>query len=196
VSVFVKICGMTDSRAITAAVEAGADAVGFVFHDASPRNLSLGEARGLAALVPPGTLRVAVMLHPDPVVCRAVLDGLRPDALQTDAGDFAHIDMPEGIAAWPVYRESEAVDVHALPQRYVYEGAQSGQGQQVDWQRAAAVARYGNMMLAGGLAADNVGDALRIVRPWAVDVSSAVESAPGEKDPAKVSEFVRAAKAA
>lgn len=195
-SVFVKVCGMTDSAAVTAAVDAGADALGFVFHAPSPRNVSLGEARALAALVPHGILTVAVMLHPDPVICHAILKGLKPDVLQTDAADFDDIALPDQVRAWPVIRESDNFDVRSMPPEYVYEGAQSGHGQQVDWSRAATVAREARMILAGGLSAENVGEAIRIVQPWGVDVSSAVESAPGEKDPDRIRKFIRAVKAA
>lgn len=195
-SVFVKVCGMTDAAAVTAAVDAGADALGFVFHEPSPRNVSIEEARVLASLVPAGVLVVAVMLHPEPAACEAILRELVPDVLQTDAADFDRITLPARVSAWPVIRESGSLDVGSLPDVYVYEGAQSGRGQQVDWSRAATVARSGSMLLAGGLSAENVGEALRVVRPWGVDVSSAVESAPGRKDPDRIRKFIRAAKAA
>jgi phosphoribosylanthranilate isomerase len=79
---------------------------------------------------------------------------------------------------------------------FLYEGAKSGQGETVDWSRAAEIARQGNMILAGGLAAHNVAEAIATVRPFGVDVSSAVESAPGEKDSLLIEEFVTAARAA
>ena len=87
-------------------------------------------------------------------------------------------------------------DRAAMTGAYVYEGAKSGRGQAVDWDKAAEIARHGRMILAGGLTPDNVAEAVRRVRPWGVDVSSAVESAPGEKDPGKIRTFIRAAKAA
>jgi len=79
---------------------------------------------------------------------------------------------------------------------YLYEGARSGSGEAVDWSRAAELARSGNMILAGGLSVGNVAEAISIVRPFGVDVSSAVESAPGEKDSQLIREFISAAKAA
>jgi phosphoribosylanthranilate isomerase len=78
----------------------------------------------------------------------------------------------------------------------LYEGAKSGQGETVDWSRAAKIAERGNMILAGGLGPDNVADAIRAVRPWGVDVSSGVESAPGQKDPRLIQAFITAARAA
>ena len=78
----------------------------------------------------------------------------------------------------------------------MYEGPRSGAGETVDWARAAEVAEYGNMILAGGISAANVADAIATVRPYGIDVSSAVESAPGQKDPALIKEFIKAARAA
>ena len=195
-SLFVKICGMTDARSVAAAVDAGADAVGFVFYQRSPRNLSLAEAGRLAAEVPPGVLRVAVTLHPPDALCRAILEEFRPDVLQTDAADLPAIELPPGVEAWPVLREPTVPDAGQAAGTYVYEGALSGHGQTVDWARAADVARRGNMLLAGGLSAANVAEAIRTVRPWGVDVSSAVESAPGQKSAAKIRTFIDAARAA
>ena len=79
---------------------------------------------------------------------------------------------------------------------FLYEGAKSGQGEAVDWSRAAEIARRGDMILAGGLGPDNVSAAIAIVRPFGVDVSSAVESAPGVKDPELIEAFIQAARAA
>ena len=195
-SVRIKICGLTDADSVNAAVAAGVDAVGFVFFEKSPRNLSIGQAIVLAALVPDQIARVAVMLHPEAAFCDAVLAGLSPDIVQTDASDFAYLNVPGHIERWEVLRES-AVDAQTrLPKRFVYEGDSSGQGDLVDWQNASCLSAQGEMILAGGLTPDNVADAIREVRPWAVDVSSGVESAPGEKDRQKIVEFVAAVRAA
>ena len=96
------------------------------------------------------------------------------------------MQVPEVLERWPVYREGNAQspDNDVEPQTFVYEGAQSGRGATVDWPGAAAIARRGQMILAGGLGADNVGDAIAAVRPFGVDVSSGVEIAPGSKDAA------------
>jgi phosphoribosylanthranilate isomerase len=194
-SVRIKICGLTDIEGVTAAVAAGVDAVGFVFFEKSPRNLSIGQAIDLAALVPDQISRVAVMLHPEAAFCDAVLTGLSPDIVQTDASDFAYLNVPGHIERWEVLRESGVNDQTRLPQRFVYEGDLSGQGDQVDWQNASRLSAQGEMILAGGLDAGNVADAIREVRPWAVDVSSGVESAPGKKDNRKIDEFVAAVRA-
>ena len=83
-----------------------------------------------------------------------------------------------------------------MPSEFLYEGPQSGAGETVDWARAAVVAEGARMILAGGLASANVAAAVGAVRPWGVDVSSGVESEPGIKDPAKIREFIKAARAA
>lgn len=194
-SVRIKICGLTDADAVNAAVAAGVDAVGFVFFEKSPRNLSIGQAIDLAALVPDQISRVAVMLHPDAAFCDAVLAGLSPDIVQTDASDFAYLNVPGHIDRWEVLRESSVDDQTHLPKRFVYEGDSSGQGDTVDWENAARISAQGDMILAGGLDASNVADAIRQVRPWAVDVSSGVETMPGKKDKQKINDFVAAVRA-
>lgn len=193
---FVKICGLGDQESVRAAVAAGADAVGFVFFEKSPRNITPKEAASLAVDVPANIRRVAVMLHPDKALWNEVSDVLRPDVLQTDSDDFSYLDVAETIERWPVLREGSVPENAALPATFVYEGTRSGQGQTVDWGAAAGIARRGRMILAGGLTIDNVADAIHKVAPYGVDVSSAVESGPGEKDAAKIAAFVAAAKAA
>ena len=195
-SVRVKICGLTDAAGVEAAVAAGADAVGFVFFDRSPRNLGIAQAIELAALVPAPILRVAVMLHPAATLCAAVLAGLSPDIVQTDASDFAYLDLPDHIARWPVLRQSTVDAQTDLPARFVYEGDTSGQGDRVDWHSASRISAQGEMILAGGLDAGNVAAAISAVKPWAVDVSSGVESSPGRKDPQMINEFIAAVRAA
>jgi phosphoribosylanthranilate isomerase len=193
VSVFVKICGLRSSEHVRAAIDAGADAVGFVFA-ASVRRVTPAEAATIIENAPPHIKRVAVMLHPTNDEWQEVLKDFTPDVLQTDAEDFASLDVPDSIECWPVYREGKSPP--EASNTYVYEGRKSGQGASVDWSRAAAIAGEGDMILAGGLAANNVAEAIATVRPYGVDVSSAVESAPGQKDIRLINEFVIAAKAA
>jgi len=192
-SILVKICGLSDVEHVNAAVEAGADAVGFVFAE-SVRQVTPEKAAAISAGVPSHVKRVAVMLHPTNDEWQNVLAQFVPDVLQTDAEDFAALDVPDSVVRWPVFREgkarSETLDT------YVYEGRKSGQGDTVDWSQAATIAIQGNMILAGGLAASNVAAAIATVRPYGVDVSSAVESEPGQKDVQLINEFVSAARAA
>jgi phosphoribosylanthranilate isomerase len=184
---FVKICGINSAAAAEAAVEAGADAVGFVFAD-SPREVTPERARELAALVPRTVKRVAVLHHPPRALWQRVLDVFGPDWLQTDAEDFADIDLPPSCAALPVYRDGRAPT--APPPRLLFEGARSGSGRTADWDEARALGARCELILAGGLDATNVADAIRIVRPWGVDVSSGVERRRGEKDAQKIKEFI------
>jgi len=189
----IKICGLTDPEAVRAAVHAGAGAVGFVFAD-SVRRVTPAHAAALAADVPPGVFRVAVMQHPSASEWREVFNVFRPQVLQTDAADFAELDIPVSVTPWPVLREGTFDMADALPEVFVYEGVASGCGQAVDWRQAEKLARRARMILAGGLNEDNVADAIATVRPWGVDVSSAVESLPGRKDPARIARFIEAAR--
>jgi len=196
----VKICGLSTAEHVTAAVDAGADAVGFVFAD-SVRRVDPAHAAAIANKVPDTIKKVAVMLHPSNEEWQDVLREFSPDVLQTEAEDFAHLDVPDAVECWPVYREGNRVTDtfgvrHKVPVTFLYEGAKSGRGETVDWSRAAEIAKRGNMILAGGLGPANVAEAIAIVRPFGVDVSSAVESAPGMKDPLLIEKFVRAARAA
>ncbi len=192
-SVFVKICGLGDQRHVDSAVAAGANALGFVFAD-SVRKVTPGRARTISAGVPQHVKRVAVMLHPGNDEWLEVLNIFEPDVLQTDSGDFDALDVPYSVERWPVFREGgPKPDTDST---FVYEGPRSGQGETVDWSAAAGLAANGDMMLAGGLGVDNVAQAIATVRPWGVDVSSGVESAPGQKDSALIKQFISAVRAA
>lgn len=192
-SCFVKICGLRDVEHVNAAIDSGADALGFVFAE-SVRRISPKKALTITANVPAHIKRVAVMLHPTNAEWQQVLRDFAPDVLQTDAEDFAALDVPEAVLRWPVHREATLPP--ELSDTYIYEGQKSGQGETVNWSRAASIASTGNMILAGGLAAANVAEALAIVQPFGVDVSSGVESAPGQKNARLITEFISAAKAA
>ncbi len=192
-STFVKICGLRDEADVRAAVDAGANAVGFVFAE-SVRRVTPAQAKAAATEASSAIRRVAVMRHPTNEECQAVIDEFEPDVVQTDVEDFARLDIPEHIECWPVIREgNETIEA---PDIYVYEGLRSGSGETIDWTRAADIARHGRMILAGGLAEDNVREAIRTVRPWGVDVSSGVESLPGYKDYELIKRFVSAVRAA
>jgi len=184
---FVKICGITSTEAAEAAVEAGADAVGFVFAE-SPREVTPERALELAAAVPRTVKRVAVLRHPPRALWQRVLEVFEPDWLQTDAEDLAEIELPRNCTALPVYRDGRAPNT--APTRLLFEGAKSGSGRTADWDAARALAARCELILAGGLDAANVADAIRTVRPWGVDVSSGVERRHGEKDPQKIREFI------
>jgi len=190
VSLFVKICGINDLAAGRAAVEAGADAIGFVFAE-SPRQVTTRHALSISGELSVDILRVAVFRRPTPRDIDSVLEAFTPDLIQADHDTLGNVT---DVATLPVFRDDggEAPDGG----RFLYEGPVSGAGQLVDLGRAAAVARLGQMVLAGGLRPDNVGRAVASVRPFGVDVSSGVEISPGTKDPALIRSFVAAARAA
>jgi phosphoribosylanthranilate isomerase len=192
---WIKICGLVTPEAIDAAVGAGADAVGFVFHAASPRNLSPAQARALRQLVPPDVERVAVFLHPEQALVDAALEAVEPDWLQADAADLAGLRLPADQRLLPVLRSGGAAPAK-LPARCLFEGARSGAGERADWSEAARFARLTDVVLAGGLDPRSVATALRAVRPFGVDVSSGVERERGVKDATRIVEFIGAARAA
>ena len=193
-TILVKICGMTASNAVDAAIDAGADALGFVFYEQSPRNLAPEEAVRLAASIPRNVKKVAVMLHPSAALWERVQKNFRPQVLQTDVEDFSYLNVKTDIEKWPVLRESSMPK--CVPEKFVYEGKRSGYGEVVDWNVAAKLARRSQMILAGGLSTENVQEAIQLVSPFGVDVSSAVESRPGVKDVDKIRAFVAGAKTA
>ncbi len=191
---WIKICGMTSAGAVAAAVEAKVDAIGFVFAPSS-RQVTPGQAAQLAALAPPGMLRIAVTQHPLQMKVDEICRILKPDYFQTDVEDLREIRIPAHVKVLPVVRFGRKTP-NPLPARMVFEGPTSGIGELADWGRAAELAHQTELILAGGLSAQNVAEAIIAVRPFGVDVSSGVEDTPGMKDPAKIHEFVRAARAA
>ena len=198
-AIWVKICGLTTRDAVEAAVAAGADAVGFVFAP-SKRQVTAQQATQLAQGVPRRIPRVAVMLHSTQSQLDEVWSTFRPDVLQTDVEDLQTLRMPLGLTVMPVVRGGGGVglkpDLQPKYQRILFEGPVSGVGSTSDWNSAAQLARTIQLVLAGGLNAGNVADAIAAVRPFGVDVSSGVEVSPGIKDPARIHEFVQRARAA
>jgi phosphoribosylanthranilate isomerase len=138
------------------------------------------------------------MRHPPVAEWRAVADQFDPDWLQTDAEDFVALDVPERFGRLTVYRDTPVLDdtVVALDGPVLFEAASSGQGARANWQRAAALARGRQLILAGGLTPDNVREAIATVRPWGVDVSSGVESKRGVKDVGRIAAFMQAVREA
>ena len=191
---WIKICGITSADAVTAAAAAKVDAIGFVFAP-SPRQVTPGQAAQLAALAPPGILRIAVSQHPLQMKVDEICRILKPDYFQTDIEDMRELKLPAGVKLLPVVRFGRKTP-QPLPPRMLFEGPSSGIGELADWGRAAELARQTEVILAGGLNGQNVAEAIDAVRPFGVDVSSGVESVPGIKDPVKIAEFVRAAREA
>jgi phosphoribosylanthranilate isomerase len=191
---WIKICGMTSVEAVATAVEAGADALGFVFAE-SPRRVTPQGAASLARRARGRVRCVAVTRHPSQATIDEILEAFAPDVLQTDAADFAGLHLPAALERLPVVRAGERLP-DPLPSRLLFEGPASGTGVPGDWSAAAALAPRASVVLAGGLTPANVAAAIVAVQPFGVDVSSGVEARPGVKSPAAIESFVSAARAA
>ncbi len=194
---FIKICGMTDSRAVEAALAAGADAIGFVFAK-SVRQVTPAQAAQLAAPARGRALCVAVTLHPDAAALQQVFEEFRPDVWQSDLEDMRHAVVPAGITVWPVLRAMPGKLTASLQrpdQPLLFEGPRSGTGEVADWTTARLLASVHRLILAGGLSPANVAEAIAQVKPYGVDVSSGVEEAPGRKSPALIESFITTARA-
>jgi phosphoribosylanthranilate isomerase len=191
---WIKICGMTSAPAVTAAIEAGVDAIGFVFAE-SVRQLTPRAAATLAKTARGRVRCVSVTRHPTQRALDEIVNGFRPDVLQTNVSDFHTLRLPVALERLPVVRAGEPIP-EALPERMLFEGPESGRGALSDWNVAAALARRTALVLAGGLAAENVARAIAAVQPFGVDVSSGVEERPGVKSAAAIVKFVSAVRAA
>jgi len=195
----VKICGIGTEEAALAADHAGASAVGFVFAD-SPRRVTPEEAARLAALLDPSIARVAVFRHPTAAEVARVLEAFPADVVQVESGPGATAGRDAGVRILPVLHDGPDLlaDLRSLESAFrdgilLEAPGRGGRGVRPDWNRAAKLAEHVPLVLAGGLTPENVGAAIRQVRPAAVDVSSGVESTPGRKDPDLILEFVRSA---
>ena len=189
---WIKICGITDEAAVATALQVGVDAIGFVF-STSPRQIQPQLAARLAAPARGRALCIAVTRHPKQPLLDEIVRDFKPDGWQTDIGDLGILKVPRQLPILPVLR-SGSLALASPPRRFVFEGAVSGQGVMCDWTEAAALAKQSQLILAGGLNADNVAAALGSVQPFGVDVSSGVEAQPGRKSPALIAAFVGAAR--
>lgn len=214
-TVEVKICGLKTEAALRAALEGGADYVGFVFHEASPRHLSLEEARVLADVARGRAKIVALLVDPDDARVTDVVSSVAPDILQLHGSE-----SPERAAAIarlakrPVMKaikvdgpaDAETARGYSGIAELILFDAKApegragalpgGNGVAFDWRALEAVRGKFPYMLAGGLTPTNVAEAIRLTGAGAVDVSSGVEVRPGEKDPDLIRRFLRAAKTA
>src|SRR5881227_643582 len=191
---WIKICGMTSPEAVAAALEARADAIGFVFAE-SARRLTPERAAQLAKPARDRVRCVAVTRHPTQSAVDEILEVFAPDVLQTDLTDLERLTLPAGLERLPVLRAGGEPPA-TVPRRVLFEGPRSGSGAVSDWNAARDLARRTQLVLAGGLNAGNVAAAIAAVRPFGVDVSSGVELEPGIKNPLEIAGFVRAARAA
>jgi len=201
----VKICGITTPEDALTAVDAGADALGFVFYQESPRHIFPEEAARIIALLPPFVEAVGLFVNEAPEVINQVARSCKLGLVQL------HGDEPPDYCRKIEQRVMKAFRIRSMTcldpiADYRMSGclldayspaAYGGTGTSFNWEIAReAVLRGQRIVLAGGLTPDNVVEAIRFVRPWAVDVSSGVELSPGRKDPDKVRAFICNAKEA
>jgi phosphoribosylanthranilate isomerase len=201
----VKICGLTGVADAVAAADAGADMIGLMFYEKSPRHISLALAAEISRAVSPFVLKVGVFVNPDEaLVSRAIAEcGL--SVLQFHGDEPSEFCTQFGLMSLKAIRVQNAESLSALQNfqtdaflldAYSKSGL-GGTGEKFNWDLALAAQKFGKpIFLAGGLTPENVADAVKQVRPFAVDVSSGVESAPGKKDAAKVRAFIQAVRAA
>ncbi|MCC6345756.1 MAG: phosphoribosylanthranilate isomerase [Nitrospirales bacterium] len=199
----IKICGITNLEDALAAVEYGADALGFIFFGKSPRFILPEEAKGIVSHLPPLITTVGVFVNEEPARMREIMERTGLDILQL------HGDEPPGVCAvWPrvirSVRVKELTDLKPLEicraAAFLLDtyspGQFGGTGQIFNWDIAVEAKRYGRIILSGGLNSGNVGKAIQRVRPYAVDVSSGVEQEKGRKDLKKMRAFIERARAA
>ena len=189
----IKICGLTTQESVDVAVQSGADLIGFVFAKTSPRCISPEQARQLSEPIPEQVKTIAVMLHPSDAEVQEVFDKFPADYLQTDAEDFAFLNLPEGCRPLKVYRDLPGFDPSDIDPDVLslFEGKNSGAGELVNTSLAIEAANHAPIILAGGLNPKNVASLLEAVQPQGVDVSSGVESEPGIKDIQKIRDFIK-----
>lgn len=211
----VKICGLKTAEAMQVALDAGADFVGLVFFPPSPRNIDIGEAVALADMARGKSKIVALTVDPDDALVEAIATEVRPDIIQLHGSETveraAQIKQRCDCQVMKVVKVAESADTEAAfayaaphgPCDMILFDAKApkdaelpgGNGLAFDWRVLENVGNRLDYMLAGGLTADNVADAIRLTGAKAVDVSSGVESSPGEKDAGRIRAFLEAAKA-
>jgi len=200
----IKICGITNAEDAAAAVAAGADAIGFVFYKKSPRAVTPAIAKQIIATLPPFVTPVGVFVNEEVKVVRDLMDscGLAVAQLHGDETAAYCVELARPILkAIRVKDRSSFLALAEFQGRAGVRGflldsfsdeAYGGTGRTTDWSVAAEAAQAAMVVLAGGLTPDNVGEAVRFVHPYGVDVSSGVEAQPGKKDPRKMQAFVQA----
>lgn len=201
----VKICGLTSPADAMAAAEAGADMIGLMFYEGSPRHISIAQAAEIARALPPFVLKVGVFVNPEEAQVMEAIAACGLNLLQFHGAEPTEFCTQFGLMSVKALRvqnaESLAALEHFMTDAFLLDAYSKaglgGTGETFNWDLAVAAQRFGKpIFLAGGLTPGNVADAVRQVKPFAVDVSSGVESAPGQKDAAKMRAFVAAVRGA
>ena len=199
----IKICGITNLADAQAAVEAGADALGFIFYEKSPRFVPLKTAAEISKQLPPFVMRVGVFVNaPEDFVLRAIAE-CNLTMLQFHGDEPPEFCTQFGLMSMKAFRIRDAETLKLIPNyqtdAYLLDAFSSttlgGTGEKFDWELAVEAQKFGKpIFLAGGLTPENVTEAVKKVQPFGVDVSSGVELSPGKKDHAKVKAFIAAIK--
>lgn len=198
----VKICGITTVEDAHMAIEAGADALGFVFYDKSPRNILPERAAEIIGSLPPFIHVVGLFVHAQLDFVNATADRCRLDIVQLHGDESREFCSRVNRRAIKAFRVKDITSLDRMEEYrvagYLLDAyspkAFGGTGITFNWDTAVVAKKFGPIILAGGLTPDNVTEAIGHVSPYGVDVSSGVESAPGVKDPAKVRDFIKRAK--
>jgi phosphoribosylanthranilate isomerase len=212
-SLIVKICGLKSAEAVDAALDSGADMIGFVFFPPSPRNVAFDTARALSERVRGRALKVALSVDATDALLRQIIESLAPDLLQLHGREspdrVSAVRRRFGLPVMKALPIAEEADLAAIgtyehqADRLIFDARApreasrpGGLGRRFDWHLLRNIATAAPFMLSGGLDVDNVAEALRITQAPGVDVSSGIERALGEKDPDRIHAFVAAARRA
>ena len=199
----VKICGITNLADAQAAVAAGADVLGLNFYEGSPRRVSMKTAAEISKQLPPFVMRAGVFVNADEDLVTRAIGECGLSLLQFHGDEPPEFCTQFGLMSMKAFRIRDVESLKEVPRfqtdAYLLDAfspeARGGTGEKFNWDLAVEAQKFGKpVFLAGGLTPENVADAVRKVRPFGVDVSSGVESAPGKKDHAKVQAFIAAAK--
>ncbi|MCI4626370.1 MAG: phosphoribosylanthranilate isomerase [Candidatus Magnetoovum sp. WYHC-5] len=197
----IKICGITRLKDALWAVDCGVDALGFVFYEKSPRKADINEVKKIIRALPPFVVTVGVFVNEDGSKIDKIIAETGINAVQLHGSE-----TPQECTRWPcvikAFRVKEGWGVDVLKQYSVkavlldnyVAGQFGGTGEVFNWEIAKTAKAYGNVILAGGLTVENVKSAVAHVSPYALDVSSGVESSPGIKDHLKIKDFIKEAK--
>lgn len=196
----IKICGMTNLEDACCAVEEGADALGFIFYSGSPRYVLPIEASKIVSKLPPFITPVGVFVNESRERIKAIVESVGLQAVQLHGNEVPEACLGYSVPVIRALRVGKRFDQNRLKAYSVdtflldaeKEGFYGGTGKKFNWNLIQEIKISGRVILAGGIDPENVIEAIRIVRPYAVDVSSGVEIEPGRKDPKKLADFFQA----
>ncbi len=199
--VMVKICGITRSEDAIFASDCGADALGFVFYSNSLRYISPERAYSIIQKLPSSIEKVGVFVNETPDRINSIVESAGLTAVQLHGDELPEFAEAIKVPVIKAIRIRDKNDIKVMAQYSVYSFLldsftqnYGGSGKRFDWNIAVEAKKFGRIILSGGLTPENVAEAIRIVEPWGVDVSSGVEVKPGVKDREKVREFIKNAK--